>query len=165
MTIYLVRQDSSFSVSMLLINLSSLTNLKGVRMSSPSGRMFNSYMKTTLNMIDIVYLTILIGDCRNLQDLNISNCKYINDDVIKIITTGCPTLLYVNMSRNEVSDASIRYLSRYWIKIYVFFVLVAMLVVIKREKSSQNWLLKFAALLSRHWVYTRETRKAPELRH
>ena len=121
MTIYLVRQDSSFSVSMLLINLSSLTNLKGVRMSSPSGRMFNSYMKTTLNMTDIVYMTILIGDCRNLQDLNISNCKYINDDVIKIITTGCPTLLYVNMSRNEVSDASIRYLSRYWIKKFVFF--------------------------------------------
>ncbi|XP_057295993.1 dynein regulatory complex subunit 6-like isoform X1 [Hydractinia symbiolongicarpus] len=53
-----------------------------------------------------------IGDCRNLQDLNISNCPNVSDEIIKEITVGCPSLLYVNMSRTEISDASLRHLSR-----------------------------------------------------
>lgn len=56
---------------------------------------------------------LILGDCRNLQDLNISNCANVSDEVIKEITVGCPSLLYVNMSRTEISDASLRYLSRY----------------------------------------------------
>ena len=128
-----------------------------MKLSSPSRGVFNN------NKIHIVCATNLIGDCRNLQDLNISNCKYIDDDIIKIITTGCPTLLYVNMSRNEVSDASIRYLSRYWIKWNIFFVLVDLLVFITRKNLARidYWSLQPYRGNTCIW----ETWKALELRH
>lgn len=54
----------------------------------------------------------MIADCKNLQDLNLSQCKAVADDVIKEISLGCSSLLYVNISDTEISDASLRYLSR-----------------------------------------------------
>jgi len=54
----------------------------------------------------------MIGDCKNLQDLNLSQCKAVCDDVIKDITVGCPSLLYINLSDTEISDASLRHISR-----------------------------------------------------
>eukprot|EP00794_Sanderia_malayensis_P006047 gene6047-6749_t len=53
-----------------------------------------------------------IGECRNLQDLNISFCKGVTDDVIKEIAIGCASLLYLNMSNCHISDAALRSLSR-----------------------------------------------------
>ena len=66
-----------------------------------------------------LYIFFLIGDCRNLQDLNISSCEGVDDDVIRDISVGCPTLLYMNMSRTEISDASLRNLSRF-VSIYLY---------------------------------------------
>ncbi|XP_070559543.1 F-box and leucine-rich repeat protein 13-like isoform X2 [Ptychodera flava] len=55
---------------------------------------------------------ITIGQCRNLQDLNISECTGVNDDMMKEIAEGCSTLLYLNMSHTLVSDATLRVLAR-----------------------------------------------------
>lgn len=69
-----------------------------------------------LNIRGCDYLTpnalYTIGDCRNLQDLNISSCEGISDEFIRDVTNGCQSLLYVNMSRTSISDAALRYLSR-----------------------------------------------------
>lgn len=53
-----------------------------------------------------------IGDCHNLQDLNVSYCQTVDDQIMKDISAGCASLLYVNMAHTNISDASIRYLSR-----------------------------------------------------
>lgn len=53
------------------------------------------------------------ADCKNLQDLNLSQCKSVCDDVIKELSVGCSSLLYVNISDTDISDASLRYISRY----------------------------------------------------
>jgi F-box/leucine-rich repeat protein 13 len=53
-----------------------------------------------------------IGQCQNLQDLNLSECKGITDDAIKCIATGCSGLFYLNMSYCYVTDSIIRILTR-----------------------------------------------------
>ncbi|XP_039616960.1 dynein regulatory complex subunit 6 [Polypterus senegalus] len=53
-----------------------------------------------------------VSECRNLQDLNLSQCASVNDETIKMIAEGCPTLLYLNLSYTDVTDGTIRMLSR-----------------------------------------------------
>jgi F-box/leucine-rich repeat protein 13 len=54
-----------------------------------------------------------ISSCKNLQDLNLSECLAVNDEAIKIITAGCHILLYLNLSYTEVTDQSFRSLARH----------------------------------------------------
>ncbi|KAM5173064.1 F-box and leucine-rich repeat protein 13 [Mantella aurantiaca] len=54
-----------------------------------------------------------IGDCKNLQDLNLSECPNLNDEAMKVIIEGCPTLLYLNLSHTEITNATLRVMSRY----------------------------------------------------
>lgn len=53
-----------------------------------------------------------ISECKNLQDLNLSECKGVNDEVIRVIAEGCPVLLYLNLSHTEITDGALRTLSR-----------------------------------------------------
>jgi len=53
-----------------------------------------------------------VGECRNLQDLNLSGCKGVTADVIKEIAVGCASLLYLNLSHCYLTDAGLRSLSR-----------------------------------------------------
>ncbi|XP_078000896.1 F-box and leucine-rich repeat protein 13-like isoform X1 [Glandiceps talaboti] len=55
---------------------------------------------------------ISIGQCRNLQDLNISECTGVTDDMMKEIAEGCNILLYLNLSHTLVSDATLRVLAK-----------------------------------------------------
>jgi len=48
-----------------------------------------------------------------LQDLNLSECSAVNDESIKIITSGCHILLYLNLSHTEVTDQAFRSLGRH----------------------------------------------------
>jgi F-box/leucine-rich repeat protein 13 len=57
--------------------------------------------------------SIGISGCKNLQDLNLSECPAVNDESIKIITAGCHILLYLNLSHTEVTDQSFRSLARH----------------------------------------------------
>uniref|UniRef100_H2Z1H4 F-box domain-containing protein n=1 Tax=Ciona savignyi TaxID=51511 RepID=H2Z1H4_CIOSA len=53
-----------------------------------------------------------ISECRNLQDLNVSECKGVNDEVMRTIAESCPTLLYLNVSHTDITDGTLRTLSR-----------------------------------------------------
>ncbi|MGH0149437.1 UNVERIFIED_CONTAM: hypothetical protein FKN15_033425 [Acipenser sinensis] len=53
-----------------------------------------------------------IGECRNLQDLNLSECASINDEIMRLILEGCPALLYLNLSYTNVTNGTLRMLSR-----------------------------------------------------
>ncbi|XP_071498794.1 F-box and leucine-rich repeat protein 13-like [Diadema antillarum] len=53
-----------------------------------------------------------IGQCRNLQDLNMSECQGVNDDTMKYVAEGCPVLLYLNLSFTNITDATLRLLAR-----------------------------------------------------
>ncbi|XP_033647169.1 dynein regulatory complex subunit 6-like isoform X2 [Asterias rubens] len=56
---------------------------------------------------------VAIGQCRNLQDLNLSECGGVNDDMMKDIAEGCQTLLYLNISHTNITDATLRLLGRW----------------------------------------------------
>ncbi|CAF1254822.1 unnamed protein product [Didymodactylos carnosus] len=58
-------------------------------------------------------LTFLgISSCKNLQDINLSECTAVNDEAITIMTAGCHILLYLNLSHTEITDTTFRSLSR-----------------------------------------------------
>ncbi|XP_055789606.1 dynein regulatory complex subunit 6 isoform X2 [Salvelinus fontinalis] len=53
-----------------------------------------------------------ISECRNLQELNLSECFNIKDEMVCMILEGCPTLLYLNLSFSYVANGTLRELSR-----------------------------------------------------
>lgn len=53
-----------------------------------------------------------IGECKNLQDLNLSEYSKLNDEGIRSIATGCVGLLYLNLSYCFVTDATLVALSK-----------------------------------------------------
>lgn len=53
-----------------------------------------------------------VGECRNLQELNVSECYNITDMMIQKITEGCPCLLYLNLSCTYITNKALRELSR-----------------------------------------------------
>lgn len=62
--------------------------------------------------IDFSFIFLGISSCKNLQDLNLSECSAVNDEAVKIITSGCHILLYLNLSYTEVTDQAFRSLAR-----------------------------------------------------
>ncbi|XP_063407958.1 F-box and leucine-rich repeat protein 13-like isoform X2 [Mytilus trossulus] len=54
-----------------------------------------------------------ISECRNLQDLNLSQCTGVNDDSMKIALQGCKILLYLNVSLTNITDATLRNISKF----------------------------------------------------
>ncbi|NXD12692.1 DRC6 protein, partial [Nothocercus nigrocapillus] len=55
---------------------------------------------------------LFLGECRNLQDLNLSECQGLNDDSMRLISEGCPSLLYLNLSYTDITNGTLRLLSR-----------------------------------------------------
>ncbi|XP_048015444.1 dynein regulatory complex subunit 6 isoform X1 [Megalobrama amblycephala] len=53
-----------------------------------------------------------ISQCRNLQELNLSECLNVNDENMKMILEGCHSLLYLNLAFTHITNATIRVLSR-----------------------------------------------------
>ncbi|XP_078659476.1 F-box and leucine-rich repeat protein 13-like isoform X2 [Branchiostoma floridae x Branchiostoma belcheri] len=54
----------------------------------------------------------VISQCKNLQDLNLSECKSLSDDSLRQIAEGCRALLYLNVSYTDISDGAMRALAR-----------------------------------------------------
>eukprot|EP00731_Ephydatia_muelleri_P003564 Em0001g3564a len=54
-----------------------------------------------------------IGQCHNLQDLNLSECQNLTDTVMENIARGCSGLLYLNLSFTNVTNSTIRILTKY----------------------------------------------------
>ncbi|XP_071358182.1 F-box and leucine-rich repeat protein 13 isoform X2 [Trachinotus anak] len=53
-----------------------------------------------------------ISECRNLQELNVSECFNVTDMMVQRIVEGCPCLLYLNLSCTLVTNKTLRELSR-----------------------------------------------------
>ncbi|XP_035013314.2 dynein regulatory complex subunit 6 [Hippoglossus stenolepis] len=53
-----------------------------------------------------------ISECKNLQELNVSDCFNVTDAMVQEIVEGCPCLLYLNLSCTLVTDNTLRELSR-----------------------------------------------------
>ncbi|ESO91191.1 hypothetical protein LOTGIDRAFT_228723 [Lottia gigantea] len=56
---------------------------------------------------------ISISECRNLQDLNMSECQILDDDLLSLVVKGCQILLYLNISHTSITDASLRSIAKY----------------------------------------------------
>ncbi|XP_041348601.1 dynein regulatory complex subunit 6-like isoform X2 [Gigantopelta aegis] len=56
---------------------------------------------------------ITVSECRNIQDLNLSECLGLDDETLKLMAKGCKILLYLNVSHTNLTDASLRALAKY----------------------------------------------------
>ncbi|XP_071590100.1 F-box and leucine-rich repeat protein 13 isoform X2 [Heliangelus exortis] len=54
-----------------------------------------------------------ISQCKNLQDLNLSECQGLTDESMRLITEGCRALLYLNLSYTDITDRTLRLLSSF----------------------------------------------------
>ncbi|XP_042324603.1 dynein regulatory complex subunit 6 isoform X2 [Sceloporus undulatus] len=53
-----------------------------------------------------------IGRCINLQELNVSECQGLNDELMRLVSEGCPALLYLNLSHTDITNGTLRLLPR-----------------------------------------------------
>ncbi|XP_044049322.1 dynein regulatory complex subunit 6 isoform X1 [Siniperca chuatsi] len=53
-----------------------------------------------------------ISECRNLQELNVSECFNVTDVMVQRIVEGCPCLLFLNLSCTLITNKTLRELSR-----------------------------------------------------
>uniref|UniRef100_A0A8P4G5Y0 F-box domain-containing protein n=2 Tax=Dicentrarchus labrax TaxID=13489 RepID=A0A8P4G5Y0_DICLA len=53
-----------------------------------------------------------ISECRNLQELNVSECFNVTDMMVQRIVEACPCLLYLNLSCTLITNKTLRELSR-----------------------------------------------------
>uniref|UniRef100_UPI0037E7B67F F-box and leucine-rich repeat protein 13 n=1 Tax=Semicossyphus pulcher TaxID=241346 RepID=UPI0037E7B67F len=58
-----------------------------------------------------------ICECRNLQELNVSECLNVTDAMVQRIVAGCPCLLYFNLSCTLITNITLRQLSRYCVNL------------------------------------------------
>lgn len=52
------------------------------------------------------------ASCRNVQQLNLSNSVYLSDDHVQTITERMPALLALDLSHTNITDASLRFISK-----------------------------------------------------
>ncbi|XP_060698534.1 F-box and leucine-rich repeat protein 13 [Hemiscyllium ocellatum] len=54
-----------------------------------------------------------ISDCRNLQDLNLTECANLTDEFVSMVVEMCTSLLYLNLAYTPISDGTLRSLSTF----------------------------------------------------
>ncbi|XP_032895236.1 dynein regulatory complex subunit 6 [Amblyraja radiata] len=54
-----------------------------------------------------------ITGCRNLQDLNLSECEKVTDEFVSAMVEICKSLMYLNISYTSIGDATLRSLSKF----------------------------------------------------
>ncbi|XP_031794556.1 dynein regulatory complex subunit 6 [Sarcophilus harrisii] len=54
----------------------------------------------------------LINQCKNLQELNVSQCEGLNDDAMRYVLEGCPSLIHLNIAHTDISNGTLKLLSR-----------------------------------------------------
>nr|XP_048289474.1 dynein regulatory complex subunit 6 isoform X1 [Myodes glareolus] len=55
-----------------------------------------------------------ISHCKNLQELNVSDCQSLTDESMRHISEGCPGVLYLNLSNTAITNRTMRLLPRYF---------------------------------------------------
>ncbi|CAH7472892.1 Fbxl13 [Phodopus roborovskii] len=56
----------------------------------------------------------LVSHCKNLQELNVSDCQFLTDESMRHISEGCPGVLYLNLSNTTITNRTMRLLPRYF---------------------------------------------------
>ncbi|XP_070325834.1 F-box and leucine-rich repeat protein 13 [Odocoileus virginianus] len=52
--------------------------------------------------------------CKNLQELNVSDCPTLTDESMRYISESCPGVLYLNLSNTIITNRTMRLLPRYF---------------------------------------------------
>nr|XP_019600096.1 PREDICTED: F-box/LRR-repeat protein 13 [Rhinolophus sinicus] len=52
--------------------------------------------------------------CKNLQELNVSDCPTLTDESMRYISEGCPGVLYLNLSNTTITNRTMRLLPRHF---------------------------------------------------
>nr|XP_009296243.1 F-box/LRR-repeat protein 13 isoform X2 [Danio rerio] len=65
-----------------------------------------------VNLIKIQNTFVFKGQCRNLQELDLSECPTVNDENMKMILEGCQSLLSLNLACTHIANATIKVLAR-----------------------------------------------------
>ncbi|XP_060052341.1 F-box and leucine-rich repeat protein 13 isoform X2 [Erinaceus europaeus] len=52
--------------------------------------------------------------CKNLQELNVSDCPTLTDESMKYISESCPGVLYLNLSNTSITNRTMRLLPRHF---------------------------------------------------
>ncbi|CAO2617086.1 Dynein regulatory complex subunit 6 [Lemmus lemmus] len=55
-----------------------------------------------------------VSHCKNLQELNVSDCQSLTDESMRHISEGCPGVLYLNLSNTAITNRTMRLLPRYF---------------------------------------------------
>ncbi|XP_008587447.1 PREDICTED: F-box/LRR-repeat protein 13 [Galeopterus variegatus] len=55
-----------------------------------------------------------VSHCKNLQELNVSDCPTLTDESMKHISEGCPGVLYLNLSNTAITNRTMRLLPRHF---------------------------------------------------
>ncbi|XP_049633406.1 dynein regulatory complex subunit 6 [Suncus etruscus] len=55
-----------------------------------------------------------ISLCKNLQELNMSDCPALTDESMRYISENCPGILYLNLSNTAITNRSMRLLPRHF---------------------------------------------------
>ena len=71
------------------------------------------YTQCSIQFIILDYLILFKpGECRNLQELNLSGVSNLTANVISGIGVGCKNLLYLNLANCLFDDGVLRMLAR-----------------------------------------------------
>uniref|UniRef100_A0A8D2JPJ6 F-box and leucine rich repeat protein 13 n=1 Tax=Sciurus vulgaris TaxID=55149 RepID=A0A8D2JPJ6_SCIVU len=55
-----------------------------------------------------------VSHCRNLQELNVSDCSTLTDESMRHISEGCPGVLYLNLSNTTITNKTMRLLPKHF---------------------------------------------------
>ncbi|KAF6301675.1 F-box and leucine rich repeat protein 13 [Rhinolophus ferrumequinum] len=110
---------------MLMTQTSSLWN--GIDFSSVKDMITDKYIVSALqrwrlNVLRLNFHGCLlrvktlksVSLCKNLQELNVSDCPTFTDDSMRYISEGCPGVLYLNLSNTTITNRTMRLLPRHF---------------------------------------------------
>ncbi|XP_055974486.1 F-box and leucine-rich repeat protein 13 [Sorex fumeus] len=55
-----------------------------------------------------------VSFCKNLQELNVSDCPELTDEAMRYISENCPGILYLNLSNTDITNRTMRLLPRHF---------------------------------------------------
>ncbi|XP_073921010.1 F-box and leucine-rich repeat protein 13 [Castor canadensis] len=58
-----------------------------------------------------------VSHCKNLQELNVSDCPSLTDESMRYISEGCPGVLYLNLSNTAITNKTMRLLPRHFLNL------------------------------------------------
>nr|KAF6418376.1 F-box and leucine rich repeat protein 13 [Rousettus aegyptiacus] len=110
---------------MLMTQTSSLWN--GIDFSMVKDMITDKYVVSTLqkwrlNVLRLNFRGCLlrlktlkyISFCKNLQELNLSDCPTLTDESMRYISEGCSGVLYLNLSNTHITNRTMRLLPRHF---------------------------------------------------